>query len=263
MGSLVRSGTGPALASDHEHFSGVAQLVESVPVEQGARRRRVSWHSGLAVHWASAEVDVTPNRRINMMGKRTMDVIGALVGLALLGPLMLIVAIAVKVSSPGPILFRQKREGLNGRIFEAYKFRSMRDDAGDASGVSQTTANDPRVTPVGRFIRKTSIDELPQLFNVLMGTMSLVGPRPHVPGMMAAGRLYKELVPFYDLRLQVPPGITGWAQVNGLRGETSDQFKARERIQHDLAYIENFSVWLDLKIIVLTLVREFVTGSGD
>ncbi|MNL39206.1 UDP-glucose:undecaprenyl-phosphate glucose-1-phosphate transferase [compost metagenome] len=192
-----------------------------------------------------------------------MDILGSLAGLALLGPLMIIVALAVKASSPGPVLFRQKREGLNGRIFEAYKFRSMAAELGDASGVAQTLDNDPRVTAIGRFIRKTSIDELPQLFNVLKGDMSLVGPRPHVPGMMAAGRLYKDLVPYYDRRLDMLPGITGWAQVNGLRGSTRDPHKARERIDHDLAYIQNFSVWLDLKIIALTVVREFVTGSGD
>lgn len=198
-----------------------------------------------------------------MVAKRVLDVVGATVGLVLLAPLFVLVSLAIKLTSPGPVLFRQKREGLKGEVFDALKFRSMAVTLGDASGISQTVKNDPRVTPVGRFIRRTSIDELPQLLNVLKGEMSLVGPRPHVPGMMAAGRPYRELVSYYDRRLEMLPGITGWAQVNGLRGETRNPSKARERIDHDLAYIQNFSIWLDLKILALTIAREFLTGRAD
>ncbi|QYO78869.1 exopolysaccharide biosynthesis polyprenyl glycosylphosphotransferase [Devosia salina] len=263
MDSLFQSETGADLAPQHARFSGAAHPVAFVTTDHEVKKHLVSRHSGLAVRWDVTEMENSLGRRLNLAAKRAMDIVGALVGLVLLGPLMIIVALAIKATSPGPVLFKQKREGINGRIFEAYKFRSMGAEIGDATGVSQTLSNDPRVTSVGRFIRKTSIDELPQLFNVLRGDMSLVGPRPHVPGMMAAGRLYKELVPYYDRRLQMLPGITGWAQVNGLRGSTRDPHKARERVDHDLAYIQNFSVWLDVKIIALTIVREFVTGNGD
>lgn len=224
---------------------------------------RVTWHSGLAVNWALSKSEGRPARRASLFVKRVIDIVGASVGLALLAPLMIIVALAVKLSSPGPILFRQSREGLDGRPFEALKFRSMRVDDCDVSGIAQTRENDPRVTPVGRFIRKTSIDELPQLFNVLFGDMSLVGPRPHVAGMMAGGRPYRDLVPYYGQRLAMRPGITGWAQANGLRGSTRDMGKARERIDHDIAYIQNFSIWLDMKIIAMTIAREFFTGNGE
>jgi lipopolysaccharide/colanic/teichoic acid biosynthesis glycosyltransferase len=122
--------------------------------------------------------------------------------------------------------------------------------------------NDPRVTAIGSFIRKTSIDELPQLINVLRGDMSLVGPRPHVPGMKAGGMLYRKLVPYYDVRLTMLPGLTGWAQANGWRGETDAPVAGRSRVDHDIAYIANFSLWLDLKIILMTIRREFVVGSG-
>jgi lipopolysaccharide/colanic/teichoic acid biosynthesis glycosyltransferase len=142
------------------------------------------------------------------------------------------------------------------------KFRTMFVDAGDASGIVQTTANDSRVTPLGRFLRAKSIDELPQLFNVLVGDMSIVGPRPHVEGMLAGGRPYEELVPYYRLRHHMRPGLSGWAQANGLRGPTTDAAVAKARIDHDLAYIQNFSLMLDAEIIVLTIKREFFTGTG-
>lgn len=226
---------------------------------------RLGWsrHSGLPVDWAQSAPEDGVHTRVHLALKRGVDVVGSLAGLVFLAPLLLIVAVAIKVTSPGPILFRQSREGLNGQSFEALKFRSMRTDLCDSSGVAQTQANDPRVTPVGRFIRKTSIDELPQLFNVLVGDMSLVGPRPHVGNMLAGGRLYRELVPYYDRRLAMRPGITGWAQANGLRGPTQDARLARARVDHDIAYIQNFSIWLDFKIIAMTILREFVTGSGD
>lgn len=263
MGSLARSDTATDLAQDSGRSAVTELPAEAVVKGRAGHRSVTSMHSGLPIRWDRPAAELASARLWQLKVKRTIDVFGSLLGLVLLAPLMIIVAIAIKMTSPGPVFFRQRREGLNGSVFEALKFRSMSAELGDASGVSQTLSNDPRVTPVGRFIRKTSIDELPQLFNVLAGEMSLVGPRPHVPGMMAGGRLYKDLVPYYDRRLEMLPGITGWAQVNGLRGSTRDTRQARERIDHDLAYIQNFSVWLDLKIIVLTIVREFVTGSGD
>jgi lipopolysaccharide/colanic/teichoic acid biosynthesis glycosyltransferase len=221
--------------------------------------------SGLSLTWRAGLPFIAHNdgaHRRQFLAKRAFDIVGAIMALVFLAPLLIIVAIAIKVSSPGPVLFRQQREGVDGKLFGILKFRSMRRDVCDNSGVTQTIANDTRVTGVGRFIRRTSIDELPQLLNVLVGDMSLVGPRPHVPGMRAGGISYKALVPYYDYRLVMRPGITGWAQVNGLRGETRDAARAQARIDHDLAYVQNFSLSLDIKIVALTVVREFLTGSS-
>jgi lipopolysaccharide/colanic/teichoic acid biosynthesis glycosyltransferase len=176
--------------------------------------------------------------------------------------LLLLVAIAVKMTSRGPVFFRQQRDGLNSQAFAMYKFRTMWADAGDNSGITQTTKGDRRITPVGRFLRRTSIDELPQLLNVLKGDMSIVGPRPHVNGMLAAGIRYDVLVREYYYRLQMRPGITGWAQANGFRGETVESSSAIGRIEHDFAYIQNFSLALDLWIVLKTVRNEFLTGSG-
>ncbi|MDB5623415.1 MAG: exopolysaccharide biosynthesis protein [Devosia sp.] len=218
--------------------------------------------AGLALLWqAGRPLDGRPSPG-QLRAKRMMDVALAAMALALLLPLLLIVASLVAASGPGPVLFRQQREGLGGRLFGALKFRSMRVASCDPSGVRQTVRNDPRVTPIGAFIRRTSIDELPQLWNVLRGDMSLVGPRPHVPGMYAGNLLYKELVPYYEHRLAMRPGITGWAQANGLRGPTSNPVSARARVDFDLAYIQNFSLWLDCRILFLTIRNEFFTGSG-
>jgi lipopolysaccharide/colanic/teichoic acid biosynthesis glycosyltransferase len=186
----------------------------------------------------------------------------ALSALLVLGPLLAVAAAAIRLTSRGPILFSQYRLGLDGATFRIYKFRTFEVDECDPSGRSQTVANDPRVMPIGRFLRRTSIDELPQLLNVLKGDMSIVGPRPHVAGQYAAGMAYDELVPYYFRRNAVRPGITGWAQVNGFRGPTTDEAMARGRVDHDIAYIQNFSIALDLWIIVLTIWREFVTGRG-
>ena len=195
-------------------------------------------------------------------GKRLFDILGSIVGLVLLSPLLLGAAIAVKLSSPGPVLFCQKRYGKGGKLITVYKFRTMRMASGDASGVKQTVKNDPRITRVGTFLRKTSIDELPQLLNVLLGTMSIVGPRPHVPNMIAAGMRYEDFDKRYMDRCAVAPGITGLAQVNGFRGETSSEHSARQRLEYDLEYIRNRSFGLDLRIIVDTLRNEFLKGSG-
>lgn len=215
-------------------------------------------------HW-NRYVDVRavagdPSRSIS---KRMLDFLGAGMALVFLAPLLIGIAIAIKATSPGPVLFGQKRYGLRNHRFRIYKFRTMRVDAGDQTGVRQTTSNDPRVTPIGRFLRKTSLDELPQLFNVLVGDMSLVGPRPHVPGMLAGARLYEDLVPYYFHRHAVRPGITGLAQVSGCRGSTVEPSSAMDRIDYDLRYIETWSVWLDIKIMFKTARQEFLSGTGN
>lgn len=169
-------------------------------------------------------------------------------------PVMALVALAVKVESRGPVLFRQKRYGFNNELIEIYKFRSMYHDQSDMNAARLVTKDDPRVTRVGRFIRKTSLDELPQLFNVLKGDLSLVGPRPHATRAKAGGVLYDEVVDGYLARHRVKPGITGWAQVNGWRGETDTKEKLQRRVEHDLYYIENWSLALDLYILAMTPV---------
>ncbi len=176
--------------------------------------------------------------------KRAIDICGSVFGIIVLSPVMLITAIGVKLSSPGPILFKQDRIGLNKKPFKMLKFRSMRVNTTEQTGWSTDT--DPRKTKFGSIIRKFSIDELPQLFNVLKGDMSLVGPRPEVPHYV---RQFKEDVPLYLLRQQIRPGMTGWAQVNGLRGDTSIE----ERVKYDIWYIENWSLWLDIKILFKTV----------
>lgn len=194
--------------------------------------------------------------------KRLIDVIGASAGILFLMPLFAVIAVAIKANSQGPVLFRQTRHGANGTFIEVLKFRSMYVDQCDGTGVSQTTRDDPRVTAVGDFLRKSNFDELPQLFNVLKGEMSLVGPRPHVPGMLAAGTPYEEFDSRYMSRHRIRPGLTGLAQVNGYRGETRDYRAAKMRLEYDLIYIERRTTALDLKIIAQTIVREFFLGRG-
>ncbi|WP_422039714.1 sugar transferase [Roseibium sp.] len=194
--------------------------------------------------------------------KRTLDILGAVTGLILLMPLLLAISIAIKITSRGPVIFRQERYGLNGVVFTIFKFRTMYTHLGDGSGVEQTVCGDPRVTRVGSFLRKSNFDELPQLVNVLKGEMSLVGPRPHVPGMLAAGRDYEDFDTRYMNRHRVRPGITGLAQVNGCRGATTDPISARKRLEYDLEYQERQSLLLDLKIIAQTIAREFLHGNG-
>lgn len=185
--------------------------------------------------------------------KRIEDLLLALLALAFALPLMILVALAIKLDSPGPVLFRQKRYGYNNKLIEVFKFRSMYCDRADANAERQTTRNDDRITRVGRFIRKTSLDELPQLFNVLLGSMSMVGPRPHATATKAAGILFEDAVKEYTARHRVKPGITGWAQINGYRGETDTLEKIEKRVEYDLQYIENWSVWFDLYILFRTL----------
>jgi Undecaprenyl-phosphate glucose phosphotransferase len=185
--------------------------------------------------------------------KMALDKIIGLTALIALSPVLLLTALAVRLESRGPVLFKQKRYGFNNELVEVYKFRSMYVDQLDPTASRLVTRDDPRVTRVGRFIRRTSIDELPQLFNVVFkGNLSLVGPRPHAVHAKAADRKYDDVVDGYFARHRVKPGITGWAQVNGWRGETDTPEKIQGRVDHDLYYIENWSVWLDLYILAMT-----------
>lgn len=185
--------------------------------------------------------------------KRRFDVLVALAALVVLAPLMIVVAAAIALESRGAVLFRQPRQGFNGEEFELLKFRSMYSELTDVLSEQQTTADDPRVTLVGRFIRHTSLDELPQLFNVLQGHMSIVGPRPHALRTSAEGKLLSDAVSDYAWRHRVRPGITGWAQVNGLRGELNSIEKLRKRLQYDMEYIDRWSIGFDLAILMRTL----------
>ena len=191
----------------------------------------------------------TPFTGINDAVKRVSDVVLASIILALLAPLMLLLALGVKLSSPGPVIFKQRRNGLGGEEIVVYKYRSMR-AVDDGKLVRQATRGDPRITPFGAFLRKTSLDELPQFINVLQGHMSIVGPRPHA---VAHNEQYAQLVKAYMVRHKVRPGITGWAQVNGHRGETDTVAKMRARVEFDLDYLRNWSLGLDLQIIARTI----------
>ena len=191
----------------------------------------------------------TPFTGIDGLVKRASDIVLASLILTLVAPLMLAIAIGVKLSSPGPVIFRQRRNGLDGEEIWVYKFRSMTTQD-NGSVVKQATRNDARITSFGRFIRRTSLDELPQFLNVLQGCMSIVGPRPHA---VAHNELYSQTIKAYMVRHKVRPGITGWAQVNGLRGETATVETMRARVEHDLEYLRTWSLWLDLKIILRTI----------
>jgi putative colanic acid biosynthesis UDP-glucose lipid carrier transferase len=191
----------------------------------------------------------TPFTGVNQFVKRAEDLVLASLIILLISPLLLAVALGVKLSSPGPVLFRQRRNGLDGREIVVWKFRSMRTQE-DGPVVKQATRDDPRITPFGAFIRRTSLDELPQFFNVLQGRMSIVGPRPHA---VAHNDEYRELIRAYMVRHKVKPGITGWAQVNGHRGETDTLDKMRARVEYDLEYLHHWSLGLDLRIIARTV----------
>jgi len=194
-------------------------------------------------------ISETPFMGFNSVIKRGVDVLVSVAALLLLAPLMALIAIAVKLGSPGPVLFLQRRYGLYGEAITIYKFRSMAVGA-DGAHITQARKEDARVTRVGSFLRRTSLDELPQFINALQGRMSVVGPRPHA---VAHNELYRKLIKGYMLRHKVKPGITGWAQVNGLRGETATLDKMEARIQYDLDYLRNWSLWLDLWIMLKTV----------
>jgi Undecaprenyl-phosphate glucose phosphotransferase len=190
----------------------------------------------------------------DLVFKNIMDKVLIGAGVFFVAPLMLIVALAIKLDSRGPVLFRQKRYGMNNEEFDVFKYRTMYHGRPPETGVPQATRGDPRVTKLGNFLRRTSLDELPQLFNVLNGSMSLVGPRPHA---VEHNKLYDEIISGYSARHRVKPGITGWAQVNGLRGETDTPDKMEARVKHDVYYIENWSVMLDFKILSKTALVLF------
>ncbi len=194
-----------------------------------------------------------PLRGWSPMFKRIEDIIISSLALLAAAPVMLLLALAIKLDSPGPVLFKQKRYGYNNRLIEVYKFRSMYHARSDANAERQTTRDDDRITRVGRFIRKTSLDELPQLLNVFLGSMSMVGPRPHATATKAAGVLFEDAVSEYSARHRVKPGITGWAQINGYRGETDTLEKIEKRVEYDLDYIERWSVWFDIYILARTI----------
>jgi Undecaprenyl-phosphate glucose phosphotransferase len=218
------------------------QLIADVPAMAGLTFTTTQIH-GMTV----VGLRENPHHGLNMVVKRVMDIFVALVAIILLAPLMVLIALLVKLTSPGPILYRQERCGLNGRSFMMLKFRSLRADA-EANGPQMTAKNDPRRTWLGAILRKTNLDELPQFFNVLWGDMSIVGPRPERPVFV---RKFAKSIPNYNARHAVKAGITGWAQVNGWRGNSS----LRKRIQHDLYYISHWNPLFDIRIMFLTVWR--------
>jgi len=244
-----------------ERIASIVRRLNQFPVEVlvvpdlGASRHvhRIVKIAGIPMLSASQ----LPLRGWSPMVKRAEDLVLAGLALLLTAPVMLLVAMAIKLDSPGPVFFKQRRYGYNNRLIGVYKFRSMYADQSDADAQRQTVRGDPRVTRVGHFIRRTSLDELPQLLNVLGGSMSMVGPRPHATATKAAGILFEEAVQSYASRHRVKPGITGWAQINGYRGETDTLHKIRRRVDYDLEYIAKWSVWFDLYILVRTLPALF------
>lgn len=197
-----------------------------------------------------------PLRQRQQLAKRALDIFGATAAILLLSPVFVVAALAIRLDSPGPILFRQRRHGYNHRAVEVWKFRSMYHAQSDPTARQVVRKGDARVTRVGRFLRKSSIDELPQLFNVLMGDLSLVGPRPHVLNAVSSRQeAFEAIVDGYAARHKVRPGVTGWAQIHGWRGEIDDPEALQKRVEHDLRYIENWSIWLDLYILAVTPLR--------
>ena len=197
----------------------------------------------------------TPMGGVNQLLKALEDRVLAVLIFLLISPILVMIAVAIKITSDGPVVFKQKRHGWDGRIINVYKFRTMKLHEEISGQISQASKDDDRITPLGVFLRRTSLDELPQFFNVLQGKMSIVGPRPHA---VEHNEMYKDQVNQYMLRHMVKPGITGWAQVNGLRGEIDTLDKMKKRVEYDLFYIENWSLWFDLKIIFLTIFKGFI-----
>ena len=195
------------------------------------------------------------NNTINSVVKRLVDIVGSAVGIVIASPIMIVSAILIKATSDGPVIFSQERVGLHNKPFRMYKFRTMIEQTEAEEAKGWTTKDDPRVTKIGRFLRRTSLDELPQLFNIFIGQMSLVGPRPERPQFVEK---FREEIPRYMIKHQVRPGLTGWAQINGLRGDTSIE----KRIEHDLYYIENWTLEFDIKILLLTVFRGFINKNA-
>jgi exopolysaccharide biosynthesis polyprenyl glycosylphosphotransferase len=189
--------------------------------------------------------------------KTAFDRLAASVGIVFLSPLLLAISIAIKLDSKGPVLFRQNRYGFGDRVIQVYKFRTMTAETADTNGEKQTETNDPRLTRLGGFLRRWSLDEFPQLLNVLRGELSLVGPRPHAVSMRVKQRRNEDIVPDYALRHHVKPGITGWAQVNGYHGPVQTERALHERVAYDIDYINHWSLWFDIRIILKTLLIAF------
>lgn len=207
----------------------------------------------------SIDLSVTPIDGVARIVKRLEDLILGVFFTLLALPVCLLIAVTIKATSPGPVLFKQYRTGANGKLFKVYKFRTMAVHQEEGGRVTQACKGDPRITRLGAFLRRTSLDELPQFYNVLQGRMSVVGPRPHA---LAHNEYYMDIVESYMKRHKVKPGITGWAQVNGLRGETDTVEKMEGRVQCDLWYIDNWSLWLDLRIIALTIFKGFINPNA-
>lgn len=229
---------------------------------------KVDWRISRSADLRSTGAEKTTRKRtalggrLNFAAKRLLDICVSIVALVVLLPMLLAIAAAIKCEDKGSILFIQRRWGRGGRTFRVIKFRTMRMELSDATGISQARPDDPRLTRVGAMLRKRNLDELPQLVNVLLGDMSLVGPRCHVPGMMAGGMPYEMLVNDYHIRHTVRPGITGLAQLRGYRGPTDDEDLARARFQSDVEYIETFHFWSDIRILLATLMKELRDGTG-
>ena len=270
VGDLIEAGKSKAIdkiiialpVSAEQRIKHIAKNLQQLPADIDLSldvAGREFLHSGIVQIGSSPFLRLVtrPLSDWHAVAKNLEDKMFSLLVLLLCAPVLAGIAIAIKVDSSGPALFRQRRFGFNNQEIVVYKFRSMFHDRGDQSGAKQTVRNDPRVTRVGRFLRKTNLDELPQFINVLQGRLSVVGPRPHALTMKAADKLYHEAVDDYAVRHRVKPGITGWAQVNGLRGETDTMEKATKRIAHDLHYIDNWSLLFDAKIILLTVIRGF------
>jgi len=242
--ALPITGPSPAPAK----LGRLLEALEVVPVRVGLAVPLPHAPAGFAVN----RVHEAPLGAADRALKRGTDIVVAAAMLVFFGPLLLLTALAIKLETPGPVFFRQVRRGYNNCRFDALKFRSLRHEQADPLADRLVTKGDPRVTRVGAFIRRTSIDELPQLLNVLKGDMSLVGPRPHPLNAKAGGRLYEEVVERFQRRYRVRPGITGWAQVNGLRGNTETEDHLQRRVDFDLDYIRRWSLWLDLLILLKT-----------
>lgn len=248
-----------ALPPSAEHrLRAIVQQLSTLSVPIGLASQHVSALPSRVVDFVADSVPVIvladrPIKRWNAFGKATVDfALGALLVVALL-PLFAIIAVAIKLDSPGPVIFTQQRHALNNKVFRIFKFRTMRwMPSGDTADFRQTTRQDARVTRIGRFLRASSLDELPQLFNVLLGQMSLVGPRPHAVGMRTEDSLGVDITERYEHRHRVKPGITGWSQVNGARGATHTKAQLKRRIELDLQYIDNWSLRLDFKILAMT-----------
>ncbi len=249
---------------DGVEITGVIKKLKAVPVNVKICPDYVAWSLPTVGFQAVGGIPMLaalerPLSGWSLVMKAAEDRVIAAAMLVLLSPLLALIAIAIRLDSPGPVLFRQKRYGFANNEFTVFKFRTMRDTPVEETHVPQATRNDPRVTRIGAFLRRTSFDELPQIFNVLSGDMSLVGPRPHA---VAHNVQFAQVIDDYLSRHRVKPGITGWAQINGLRGETDTPEKMRARVQHDLYYIDHWSLLFDLKILLLTPFRGFVNRNA-